>query len=332
MELAFALLEDPSIEVKEICLKELIKQGVEIEPDQVRKALTHPTTDLASILLARSVDPDMVILALYKSFGYDRLLAEIDWYSVDGPIAYRELALDYFNKVSDRIRYDLDDRFEALKQKSAEKLGVQHRVSAEQVVELSREHDDFIRTRFTSAALAGFAMHGESQDVQIGRLYLMESDHHVRLEAIRIIERFGDASDVEALIGIAKDSYGELKELAANVALKLAPRIDGAASALLQTEDPTLVGLSFKSLMNEPPTEVQPILEPLLGSKNDNIRIKVLAYFVKRYLEDELVQLLSRYFERSHYYYDVVCWLDRVLYAPPPLKEMFVYELKVKLD
>lgn len=332
-ELALKLLKDPSLEVKKVCYMELIKQGTELDPDEVRKALEEPPPGerygLLQAFSYRLVDPDEVILALYRTFTYDRLLSQADYFSVDGSIAYKALVLDHFPKISEQTRSDLSDSFETVKQRSIEKYRAKYGNIT--IPTLKEELDKFIRRNFMSAALSGLAIHGEPSDIQIGRRYLLESDNRVRLEAVRIVERFGDASDVGILIDIAKDSYGKLKELAAFAAIKLAPGVSGAACTLLETEDQILVGLAVKSLLEEDSAEVLQLLEPLLVSKNDITRPKVLVYFVKKCPEEELKQLLSRYIKRPNYYYNIICWLDRVLYAPPPLKQMYMQELEAKL-
>jgi hypothetical protein len=65
----------------------------------------------------------------------------------------------------------------------------------------------------------------------------------------------------------------------------------------------------------------------LAKDKWDTVRLRVLAYFIEKYSVEELERLLERYFQRysngETYYYDVVCWLDRVLYAPTRLKETY---------
>ncbi len=64
-------------------------------------------------------------------------------------------------------------------------------------------------------------------------------------------------------------------------------------------------------------------LDPLLTSSSGAVRIRALAYFAKTQSESQLEQLLQSYLAKSSYYYDVVCWLDRFLYAPSLLRAKF---------
>ena len=319
-EQLFDLLKDESTQVKKACYQTLVQQGTEIDLQQAKK-------DLKGILNFSAIKH--ITLSVYKWFAPERLLEEIDWFSFDSSVAYQVLAVDHFSIFAEQIRSDLNDSFKNLRQKSIEKLYAKYEKDyAEGWIDGFQEHDDFTRNRFIAAALAGLALHGESQDIHWGRLYLRKPDSDLQLEAVRIIERFGNDSDVAALIDIAKKSYGELETLAANAALKLAPGISGAAKELLQTDDSELVGLVIKSFCHEEKAEVFSVLEPLLGSKNTGIRSKVLVYFIKMCSKEELEQLLLRYLQRSSYFYDVVCWLDRILYAPPLLKDAFVHQME----
>jgi hypothetical protein len=44
----------------------------------------------------------------------------------------------------------------------------------------------------------------------------------------------------------------------------------------------------------------------------------------------EVEQFLKEYLGRETYYYNIVTWLDRLLYSPMPLRDMFTQELKQK--
>ena len=77
--------------------------------------------------------------------------------------------------------------------------------------DISEKLDDFILRNFTIAALAGIALNGGSSSIVYGRQYLNHEDRAVKLEALKIVERFGDNSDVQTLVDLTKDSYGEVK-------------------------------------------------------------------------------------------------------------------------
>jgi hypothetical protein len=82
-----------------------------------------------------------------------------------------------------------------------------------------------------------------------------------------------------------------------------------------------LVELAIQSLWNENRKGVVELLEPLLMSKNSRARLKALTYFVQKCSEEELAETMSAYSSAtSPFYYDVVSWLDKILFAPPLCK------------
>ncbi|MCB7128620.1 MAG: hypothetical protein J3T61_03675, partial [Candidatus Brocadiales bacterium] len=140
-EQATTLLEDPSLKVREVCYKALIKQGRNFSPLEIRRALKGPSQERQGLLTLaiQPPDPDGVILELYRTFSPDKLLTQIDdLYNIDGATAYRVLALEHFSTIADRVRSDLDNGFETLKQQQSHKF------------ELDEEIHLFFKQRFVA--------------------------------------------------------------------------------------------------------------------------------------------------------------------------------------
>ena len=57
------------------------------------------------------------------------------------------------------------------------------------------------------------------------------------------------------------------------------------------------------------------------------------AYIIEAFNRDKnkLERFLNDYVQNETYYYNVVCWLDRILYAPRSFKIMFRKQLAEKL-
>ena len=100
---------------------------------------------------------------------------------------------------------------------------------------------------------------------------------------------------------------------------------------MLDTESSTLVGTVVKYLQDSLVEETAKLLEPLLSHKNDDIRLKALVFFGRNLSAEELEELLTRYVSRGSYYYNVVCWLDRILYGPSSFRDIFSKQLESKL-
>ena len=84
-------------------------------------------------------------------------------------------------------------------------------------------------------------------------------------------------------------------------------------------------------MLDDTSDEVKRVMESHLGRENEQIRTIALAVLVKAASETELRDVLARYLEQGHYYYNIVSWLDKVLYAPCALKEMYKRKLEEKI-
>jgi hypothetical protein len=286
------------------------------------------------------------------------------WQENLGPLAYRALAVYHFTQEGHRIRADLEGGYkddfsaflEASKTEWAQRQPVfrgrsndasslrrgmlaqlflptlPERGEVISVDELAKEDAENKRNEFVTAALAGLASNGESTDVQFARHYTSTESYDLRLEAVKVITRFGNSSDIPTLLDIAKHSEGMLQEVAARGAMRLNPEPGVAARELLLTGDAILIGIVVQSLLatNAGKTSAE-FLESFLDNDKAELRTGVLAYFGEKSSEEELSGLLERYTSRQVYYYDVVCWLDRMLYAPPKLRDVYTKTLKRQL-
>lgn len=203
-------------------------------------------------------------------------------------------------------------------------------------METFKKSENFLRGEFTIAALASLASNGSGEDVEIGRRHLTSTDPDIIYEAVRIVERLGDSTDATTLINVARsNAHSYIGPLAAQAALKLSPGVGGAAPALLAGENITLAQIAVNALLDEDKARAGELLKPFLYNKNDGVRIKVLAFFVKRCSVEELEALLAEYpaYSNTQFcYYNVVCHLDHVLYAPQPLKDLCRRDIESELD
>jgi hypothetical protein len=80
-------------------------------------------------------------------------------------------------------------------------------------------------------------------------------------------------------------------------------------------------------LVTQDSAEVRQYFRALLNDEQASNRAQGVHYLSKRLGREELEQLLDEYPNEGTYYYDVVTWLDRLLYAPQSLREMFLRDL-----
>jgi HEAT repeat protein len=366
-ETAASLLDGSKGRVAELCYRRLIDQGQRFPVDDIYLKVGD---DTFSRQYSRDIgrnreyaDSSAVILEMYKTYSAEELWALVDWNSEFGYVGYKALALYLFAQASGQIRKDLDEDFasyesnylpaavakwkgwyeeEASQPSYRRGFGFgslfnlalhSNEKGEERTPEASAQGEsDGIKRKYIAAALAGIIQNGEANDVHYGRKYLSIDDYDVRVEAVKLIEQFGDEDDNQALIDLAKKTEGILQELAAKAALKHSSEFLDTAAALLPGAKEDLAGIVVQYLLaHRESAATREFMERMLLENSDVVRRKSIAFFAQAYEQDDLESLLDRYIAQPTYYYDVICWLDRILYAPAQLKAMFLRQLETEL-
>jgi HEAT repeat protein len=321
-EICEKLLNDTHADVRKEGLLGLIELGEDVGTDLVSKVLPkYSKTDEIVPLILRRRDPK-------------ELMSLIDWYGTNGKAAYRVIAVEHFELLESRIRSDLDQEFETLRLESEERL--QARYGQDAMLTLQTEYqkvNDYIRAKYISAALAGLAQNGQPEDVRFARKFLGTTLYNIAdQEAIRLLARFGDSSDAEKLLRIASSTYGETKRLAAKTALELSPGIEGILPEMLDHDDEEIATIASRALLNVQSPQSVELAQRLLLSESAEIRLNGLSMLVRHYSQSELEKMLDEYYDNRFYYYNVVTWLDRYLFAPGRYGKFFRNQLISMLD
>ena len=351
IDCATQLVTDESFKVRQIGLEVLVQQGTQLSPDDIAQYLKDPSpaegqgSTLASLLSGRDfVDPERVIEKLFETYSEDKLNQEIGWYKSYSALAYGVLARKYFATNRDRIHHDLATHFQDIRQKFIEGMQTalrrEHGLTVEQRTHLDQylprylaqeyaKVDEFIEAKYTAAALAGIARHGDATDAPMVRKFLETNEptatlDDIRLQGLKYLGRFGSATDAELALQVAKTSPlglggSVVREEALKTAVALAPGITGIATELLQSDDMDFVRAGVGAIWNEDPDMVKRMLFPLLQHSKTELRRLAIAYFIRRYPRERLEGILQESMELSTYYYNVICWLDRALYSPAAL-------------
>jgi hypothetical protein len=358
-EAARVLLGDDSLRIREICYKFLIGEGERFEAADIHKGLELPETkkarpSLFGFLKGEGVHVAEVVRTAMGNYSYDELVGLVQWANVDGPIAYRVLAERHFDRVASQVRDDLRGKFERLREVWASdavndvmaelrkenlppgnegqmRENITNRIH--KLAGYGSEIGDMKYRAFAAAAIAGLVGHGESPDVAFGRELLANREKgsyygEAEAQAVRLIARFGDSGDLDALIEVAGGALGETKELAARTALRLSPGSEGVAKQFAGMKDSTLFRLALESLRTESSASRRSFVEPFLSDAENFKRMGAIRFLAKTCTPEELLGILSTYITQARYYYNVVCWLDRVLFSPAPLREAYVGELE----
>jgi HEAT repeat protein len=337
-DLALKLTEDPSVDIRETAYIELARQGVALDFDAVKNALTDkdaPQNNLASLYGLSGATPpregnvDTVILAFFGSQDAGTVLKAVDWFSINGWLAYKSLATHHYNAIRDVLRPDLENGFARVRQGSIEairsELGDDF---VNRTIEGFSNVEDFIRSQFAEAALSGLVANGEPSDIHFGRQYLGNDRQPIKLEAVRIVSKFGTEEDVPSLLEIWRDSWGEARDEAGSAALRLSKRPLEVAQELIRSTHQSAVQEGFDWLYGQDSAEAMDLFAELLESENATERERAVYFFSKWLDRESLADLLEGQFEKETYYYNVVTWLDRLLYAPKPLPDFFRRQLE----
>lgn len=310
------LLEDQHLDVKKEAILGLLELGEHIPLGFVTNVLKEAFYESVNEILYE----------VSRRRNPKELLSVMSWYTSHGSIAYRVLALEHFEMIKSRIRKDLEQEFENLISESENRIVEEFGEQAIPIIKDWKESklQDFTKANYIAAALAGLFRHGHQEDVKfarrfIGNTYLRIAD----MEAIRLLAKFGDSSDVEKLLETAFYSYGEKKTMAANAALELSSDIEDVISKMLISDDQEIAAIAVRALHKVQMEQKTQLLKSLLSSKNENLRLIGLAVIVNENNEKDLEKLLDEYLNKSPYYYNVVTWLDRYLYAPGRYNKYF---------
>lgn len=332
IHLAEKLRDDPSLEVRQVVLQKIVNTRGLHEIQRLR-ASQKPDTSGAWNILAGRRDLDLTEMTLNycRTRPTEELLGLVQWLGTAATEAYKVLAIDRFESISPFIRSDLDSGFDRIRLASLEdfksKFGPE--LAEQHALELDKGRlNDFIRSQFTEAALAGLAVHGQPSDVAIARRHLLDDSLDVKTHSLMIIGKFGGPEDVEGLVNLADKSWGEVQALALATAIRLAANSNQLALEMANTGTEPKQKAALAWLIEQNSPEIREHFRALLNSDNSEYRTRALCYLAGELNPSELDELLESYLQQGQYYYDVATWLDRILYAPQTLKPMYLDHLQ----
>ena len=69
-------------------------------------------------------------------------------------------------------------------------------------------------------------------------------------------------------------------------------------------------------------------VQDLLRDSDRMVRVKAASFLIARLPREQLEEVLDTYLQGYHHYYNVVCWMDRALYAPAPFRDLYIARLE----
>lgn len=334
-ESLLVMLNDTYTKIKEIAYQEQIRRGIKIDLGKIKAAADEAKKNeplgLISFSISDSIDFDKVTKCYYETLSNDDLMKKLDWFSEYGHIAYEVLAFRNFPAMVVRIRQDLEDEFESLKSDSIEAAiqrgSAQNEVPAQLIKDviaklLCEQKELFQKFRlvqFGTAAVSAIAEHAVSSDAVLARKYLSiceKHDERLGMAAVKILGQFGDLSDVDLLLSIAKDGYSKtIREEAVRSVLKISDTSPVVLDSLLNSESAVLVSTGLSVIFTKARSAGIAKAKELLDSSFQSVRDAALLQLGTRLSPSDIEPILNDYLQQPHYFYNVVCWLDRLVYA-----------------
>jgi hypothetical protein len=325
----------PVADVRGATLRELQRRGVALTEEERADSVEYSRLLLKTIARssATSERPET------GEERYARLckedvtapMSQFGWYSVDNAWRYR-IHVERGLIARDVVRRDISEGFRRVRRESDERLA--GLFGAETSAQMRADFAQFDKTMselHTEQAFLALSHKPTPDDVLLARQFITTDRYETA--AIRIVLQGGDASDVEALIEIARSRSGEDRTLALEGIKRLSSDHIRVAKELLVTSgnrEVQRLGLFF--VRQSPDSVAIPLLAELLSHGDDVLRAASISELESRVDYEGLVDMLAAYTNRPSYYYNVVTWLDRLLYAPEPLRSYYGEELDRRIE
>jgi hypothetical protein len=351
-------LASPRPELRVVAIQALALRG-ELTPSVARTLLTDGAGAVREAIVAvgfdgftradlelalRDVPPELpgsnrfdleesMRLAYCRRISSEELRSNVDWLSLDGHAAYEVLATEHFADFKDELRGDLRDNFEGLKTRSlrsAVPTGDQEKVDAlaNQVAKV----DKFIRSGYIVAALRGLLANGTRRDADLVRSYLDGSGYGVKDAALAVLMKMASPEDASLLEDAAlTEPVAEARTQLAQAALIAVARKDlpGLRERFLSSGKADLVRLALSVRVT--PSDRRQLTEravQLTYVDDPPSRLEAVRYLATVLSRQRVEAFLQQYVQADRYFYNVVCWIDRVLYAPGEFAEAYERELE----
>lgn len=331
IEDAKKFVDDADVEIRKDALLTLVNGGEKITTAQLRKIFPLKNTPKRSCWagLLRGVGDydyqsqairDEFYLPMLKQTPTDEILSQIETYGSNTEVAYEYLAVNHYDLIEDKLRDDLDTGFKDI---------------ADDLRNSKWENDiiEFVLGKMIKAALAGLVKHGTESDIKYARKYLGKTRHNTAdTEALCLMDKYGDETDLVKILEVANTSSYITQRTAYKTAMHLSTDKVAVLQLMLKKGDGQLARESAEKLQEMKLKEIViRAAEKMLDDDLEEKRLIGTAILVETLNNSEMEVTLDQYTAKDRYYYDVVTWFDRVLYAPGRYGDVYKSTLLAKL-
>lgn len=340
-ESSIRVLTAKLLRIKKIIDKDICKNLINDVDNQVKKEGFLGLLDLGEevdINLVREsikgylADPKKLIYEIIKKKSYEEILKMIDWFNANAHIAYKVLAVEHYKDFENILRKDIKSDFETIKLKSIKNFTTKYRITNEGEVDALLKNENinkFIKSEFISSALEGLLQHGNKNDVKYARKYLGKTNYNTADRvAIEMIAKYGNTADCKMLLNYAFNSKSEYKILPIKTVLSLRKNLSNIISSMLKSNDKDLLKIALLNLDSLKSQNNTKVAKEFLKNDDEAVRLISIKFLFLKYNKDELIDILNDYIKNDSYYYNVVTWLDRLIYAPEYFEPIFLNKIK----
>lgn len=333
-DIASVLAETKSTHLQQLAAASLARSGALKDLDRVRQLFSEDSARTQMSLLSFLNDPPTVNQELVTEFVLNHtaetdLIKLIDWSSILGPKAYLALLNRYFDRYKESAMADVATSFRRIREKSLDDVEKEFSKTGREVFENRfLEIDDFVRREYALALLTGFADREPKAVIELARNVLQDAQSREKLIAVaaRVVKIAGSQTDLPLLIARHRDSYGLATESLLASITHLAD--DGEALKLvMNTATPALLTALFPIRQSEIVASFKPRCIELLHSDDSNLRAASAIALGQELTVIEATSILNKYISSPPYFYNVVKWLDLILYSPKFVRTAMITNL-----
>jgi hypothetical protein len=303
-----------------------------IDVPMALESLTKQTdSDIGYVLRGIEWSRCQAVSALARSLSKEELERRSGWLEPDAEMFYEALAEEHFDAFKDQLRHDIDTRFSSARDRFLAEYPGEFRKQCEKLI-------PWVTAKFLDKALGVLSRHGDASDIERAKGILcgeiLDSTQEAVACAVKLVQGFGCEPDAPALVDLIHRLAGRagfewVRIRAADALLNL--RNVGnkpAVKMLLADADIALIALGLRTAVEEGPLLSADDVRNLLYVADSQIRMVVVAFLVVTLPDVQLTEELEKYpTGDGTYYFDVVCWLDRCLFAPTDLRIVYRKEV-----
>ncbi len=280
---------------------------------------------------------EFLLLKYYSKKNYEQIKDKYFWYdNKHSAIFYEVLAANFYDKFKKQLRKDLNSNFNTLQIESKRKLELKRgaEIAGILITRFKQDTIEYLKSKYIKGALKGILKNGSKLDVKFAKKYLLNTEYGIADDiCIKIFSKFGERKDADYLLEKSIEAENAFKKIdLIKSALIISPGIRGIITKLLKSTDQDILSIALDYYDTIKSKSKIKYLKALLLSGNDSIRIKSLAILVTLLSSNQLRRLLDQYSSKKSYYYDVVAWIDKLIYSPSNISQMYLNQLRKSLN